>query len=279
MKLILLPALAGMVVAHPSLAQNRALPSAHRTVQSATRSATVEPVATGFVNGAQVYPYTEGAIYQVYAAPGLVTDIALQPGENLVAVASGDTARWVIGDTTSGSGEGKQTHVLVKPFSAGLLTNLVITTDRRAYHVRLISTSGTALSSMRWSYPQDELLALKRKAEAAQAAAPVATGLAIEQLHFDYAISGDRPAWRPVRAFDDGTKTYVEFPASLGTGEAPPLFVIGFDGKAELVNYRLIGRFYVVDRIFDAAELRLGLKKQQVVRIDRVSPSIKRRRA
>lgn len=279
MKLILLPALAGMVVAHPSLAQNRALPSAHKTIQSATRSATVEPVATGFVNGAQVYPYSEGTIYQLYAAPGLVTDIALQPGENLVAVASGDTARWVIGDTTSGSGEGKQTHVLVKPFSAGLLTNLVITTDRRAYHVRLISTSGTALSSMRWSYPQDELLALKRKAEAAQAAAPVATGLAIEQLHFDYAISGDRPAWRPVRAFDDGTKTYVEFPASLGTGEAPPLFVIGFDGKAELVNYRLIGRFYVVDRIFDAAELRLGLKKQQVVRIDRVSPSIKRRRA
>lgn len=279
MKLILLPALAGMVVAHPSLAQNRALPSAHKTIQSATRSATVEPVATGFVNGAQVYPYSEGTIYQVYAAPGLVTDIALQPGENLVAVASGDTARWVIGDTASGSGEGKQTHVLVKPFSAGLLTNLVITTDRRAYHVRLISTSGTALSSMRWSYPQDELLALKRKAEAAQAAAPVATGLAIEQLHFEYAISGDRPAWRPVRAFDDGTKTYVEFPASLGTGEAPPLFVIGFDGKAELVNYRLIGRFYVVDRIFDAAELRLGLKKQQVVRIDRVSPSIKRRRA
>ncbi len=278
MKLILLPALAGMVVAHPSLAQNRALPSAHKTIQSATRSATVEPVATGFVNGAQVYPYSEGTIYQLYAAPGLVTDIALQPGENLVAVASGDTARWVIGDTTSGSGEGKQTHVLVKPFSAGLLTNLVITTNRRAYHVRLISTSGTALSSMRWSYPQDELLALKRKAEAAQAA-PVATGLAIEQLHFNYSISGGRPAWRPVRAFDDGAKTYVEFPASLGTGEAPPLFVIGFDGTAELVNYRLIGRFYVVDRIFDAAELRLGLKKQQVVRIDRMSPSIKRRRA
>lgn len=279
MKLILLPALAGMIVAHPSLAQNRAPPSAHKTIQSATRSATVEPVATGFVNGAQVYPYSEGTIYRVYAAPGLVTDIALQPGENLVAVASGDTARWVIGDTTSGSGEGKQTHVLVKPFSADLQTNLVITTDRRAYHVRLTSTSGTALSSMRWSYPQDELLALKRKAEAEAAAAPVATGLAVEQLHFNYAISGDRPAWRPVRAFDDGTKTYVEFPGSLGTGEAPPLFIIGSDGKAELVNYRLRGRFYVIDRIFDAAELRLGLKKQQVVRIDRVAPSSKRRRA
>lgn len=275
MKLVLLPAIAGIVLASPALAQDGSA-SSLKTVRSATRSATIEPAATGFVSGAQVYPFSEGAIFQVYAAPGLVTDIMLQPGENLVAVASGDTARWVIGDTTSGTGDGKQTHVLVKPFSAGLLTNLVITTDRRAYHVRLVSTSATALSSMRWTYPQDEMLALRREAEAAQAATPVATGLAIEQLHFNYAISGDRPAWRPLRVFDDGAKTYVEFPASLANGEAPPLFVVGADGKAELVNYRQRDRFYVVDRIFDAAELRLGLKKQQVVRIDRVSHTKRR---
>lgn len=205
-----------------------------------------------------------------------------RPSENgaqKIAVAAGDTARWVIGDTTSGSGAAKQTHVLVKPFTAGLRTNLVITTDRRAYHVRLTSTNGTALSSMRWTYPQDELLALHSKAEAAQAAAPVAAGLAIEQLHFNYTISGDRPAWRPIRAFDDGVRTYIEVPASVGASEAPPLFVVDSDGKAELVNYRLRNRFYVVDRIFDAAELRLGLKKQQVVRIERVAPRQRRRGA
>lgn len=279
MNYLILPALAGLILASPALAQDRNQPSALRTVQSAMRSATVQPVASGFVNGSQIYPFSEGTIYQIYAAPGLVTDIALQPGENLVAVASGDTARWVFGDTTSGSGEAKQTHVLAKPFSAGLLTNLIITTDRRAYHIRLVSTSATALSSMRWTYPQDELLALRRKVEAVQAAAPIASGLAIEQLHFNYAIRGDRPAWRPLRVFDDGSKTYVEFPVTLASGDAPPLFVIGADGKAELVNYRLRERFYVVDRIFDAAELRLGTKKQQVVRIDRVSPSAKRRGA
>jgi P-type conjugative transfer protein TrbG len=278
MKAFILPAIAGTLLACPALAQERSV-SPLKTVRSATRNATIEPAPNGFISGAQVYPFSEGTIFQLYAAPGLVTDIMLQPGENLVAVASGDTARWVIGDTTSGAGEGKQTHVLVKPFSAGLLTNLVITTDRRAYHVRLVSTSATALSSMRWTYPQDQLLALRRRAEAAQAGAPVATGLAIEQLHFNYTISGDRPAWRPLRVFDDGAKTYVELPASLANGEAPPLFVVGPDGKAELVNYRLRDRFYVVDRIFNAAELRLGLKKQQVVRIDRVSRTIKRRGA
>lgn len=278
MKLVLLPAIAGVVLACPALAQEHSA-TTRKAVRSATRSATVEPIATGFIGGVQVYPFSEGTIFTGYTAPGLVTDIILQPGENLVAVASGDTARWVIGDTTSGSGNGKQTHVLVKPFSAGLLTNLVITTDRRAYHVRLASTSATALSSMRWTYPQDELLAVQRKAEAAQVAAPVATGIAIDQLNFNYAISGDRPGWRPLRVFDDGVKTYVEFPASLGVSDAPPLFILGADGKAELVNYRQRDRFYVVDRIFDAAELRLGLEKSQVVRIERVSRPAKRRGA
>lgn len=277
MKHVLLSAIAGILIANPVLAQSRSAPSSLKTVQSAMRNATIEPVPGAFVSGAQVYPFSEGTIYQVYTAPGLVTDITLQPGEDLVAVASGDTARWVIGDTSSGSGESKQTHVLVKPFSAGLTTNLVITTTRRAYHVRLVSTAGTALSSMRWTYPQDKLLALRRKAEAAQAATPIASGIAIEQLNFSYAISGDKPGWRPLRAFDDGQKTYIEFPPLLANGEAPPLFVVGADGKAELVNYRQRDRFYVVDRIFDAAELRLGLKKQQVVRIDRVASSLKRR--
>lgn len=278
MKLVILQAIATLLLAGPTWAQDRAA-APRKAVRSATRNATIEPAATGFVSGAQVYPFNDGTIYQVYAAPGLVTDIALQPGETLVAVASGDTARWVIGDTTSGSGDGKQTHVLVKPISAGLLTNLVITTDRRSYHLRLTSTPATALSSLRWAYPQDELLAVRRRAEAAQAAAPVATGLAIEQLHFNYAISGDRPPWRPLRVFDDGTRTYVEFAASLANGDAPPLFVVDPDGKVELVNYRLRDRFYVVDRIFDAAELRLGVKKLQVVRIDRIGSSAPRRGA
>ncbi len=81
--------------------------------------------------------------------------------------------------------------------------------------------------------------------------------------------SGDKPVWRPLRAFDDGRQTFIEFPPSLAQGEAPPLFLVGADKKAELVNYRISGRFYIVDRLFDTAELRLGLKKQQIVRIAR----------
>lgn len=277
MKPTTLIALSSIFAAMPALAQPQATSGSIRHVATANRVATFRPTLPGFIRGAQVYPWSEGTIYTAYTAPGLVTDIVLQPGESLIAVASGDTARWVIGDTTSGSGETKQTHLLVKPFSNGLATNLVVTTDRRTYHVRLVSTLATALSSMRWIYPQDELLALRRKAETERAAAPVATGLSVDTLNFNYTIRGDKPGWRPMRAFDDGQRTYVEFPASLASSEAPPLFLVGRDGKAELVNYRLNGRFYIIDRIFDAAELRLGLKKQQIVRIDRFTSPAKRR--
>ncbi|OCC24476.1 P-type conjugative transfer protein TrbG [Croceicoccus estronivorus] len=250
-----------------------------RRVAVANRSATEQPAAQGFINATQVYAFSEGMIFQGYTAPGAVTDIALQPGEALVAVASGDTARWVIGDTTSGSGDTRRTHILVKPFNAGLITNLVITTDRRTYHLRLASTARTPMAAISWTYPQDELLALKRQAEAARSATPVAAGLDVDQLRFDYALSGDRPAWRPLRAFDDGQKTYIEFPSGLSQGEAPPLFVLGADGKAELANYRVRERYYIIDRLFDAAELRLGLKKQQVVRITRGARAKHRRGA
>jgi type IV secretion system protein VirB9 len=285
------PAPGGISVAKPSpapklqnrraIARKRVSPMVAR-VAAANRAATLEPQAQGFVNAVQVFPFSDGTIYQVYTAPGAVTDIALQPGENLVAVAAGDTVRWVIGDTTSGIGAEKRTHILVKPFASGLATNLVVTTERRSYHLQLTATSRTAMAALSWTYPADQLIALRRAADQAAAAAPVSEGLAVDSLHFNYAISGDAPAWRPLRAFDDGRQTFVEFPASIAVGDAPPLFVVGPTGEAELVNYRFRGRFYVVDRIFDVAELRLGTKKQQVVRIARVgegTPSRKGKRS
>jgi type IV secretion system protein VirB9 len=235
------------------------------SVATANRRALVEPNGSGFVNAVQVYPWSEGALYRLFAAPGVVSDIALQPGEGLVSVAAGDTTRWVIGDTTSGAGAAKRTHILVKPIAPGLHTNLVITTDRRVYLLFLQSRAGEGMAAISWTYPEDELIALK----AAEAAAPVAQGIAVARLNFNYRIEGDRAPWAPVRAFDDGTQTFIEFPASVGSGEIPPLFVIGSSGRAELVNYRQSGRYYVVDRLFSVAELRLGEKHQLVVRIVR----------
>ncbi|MGQ0589068.1 MAG: TrbG/VirB9 family P-type conjugative transfer protein [Sphingosinicella sp.] len=140
----------------------------------------------------------------------------------VTAVAAGDTLRWIVGDTSSGSGTTRRVHILVKPFSAGLRTNLVITTDRRVYHLQLESTRATAMAALSWTYPQDALIALQRSEAEAEAAMPVATGLAIENLRFGYRIDGDNPPWRPLRAFDDGRQTFIEFPPTIARPHSGP---------------------------------------------------------
>lgn len=251
----------------PSVRPDNRPPTAR--VEAANRAATQEPSSAGYINAVQVYPWTEGALYRLYAAPERVSDIALQPGEQLVAVSAGDTVRWVIGDTTSGAGDQQRVHILVKPFAPGLATNMVITTTRRAYHLALESTDATAMAAVSWTYPVDRLMALQRQNVRAEEARSVADGVALTNLRFRYAITGDSPPWRPVRAWDDGNKVYIEFPGRLDQGEAPPLFVVGPLGDAQLVNYRVSGHHYIVDRLFAAAELRLGEDPQAVVRISR----------
>jgi type IV secretion system protein VirB9 len=241
-------------------------------VDQANGAARVQPTRADYINAVQVYPFSDGALYQLYAAPGEITDIALEAGEQLVGtgpVAAGDTVRWIIGDTESGSGATKRVHILVKPTRPDLVTNLVINTDRRTYHLELRSAEKTYMASVSWAYPQDQLIALRRQNAAAGQAAPIASGVDIGALNFRYRIEGDDPAWRPLRAFDDGRQVFIEFPSGIGQGEMPPLWVIGAEGGAELVNYRVRGNHMVVDRLFAAAELRLGGEHQQKVRIVR----------
>lgn len=257
---------------NPPPAARRSHSSAPRDrVGAANIAARVEPDGPGFFNAIQRYAWAEGALYQVYAKPGQVTDISLQEGERLVGagpVAAGDTVRWMIGDTLSGSGPTARVHILVKPTRPDIATNLVINTDRRTYHIELRANPSVYIASVSWTYPQDELIALRQAQEVAERATPIAGGFDLASLNFGYRLSGDRPDWRPLRVFDDGTRVFVEFPESVAQGEMPPLFVIGANDQAELVNYRVNGRYMIIDRLFDKAELRLGGRgSQQRVRL------------
>jgi P-type conjugative transfer protein TrbG len=177
--------------------------------------------------------------------------------------------RWIVGDTESGSGPEKRIHILIKPTRPDLMSNLVINTDRRTYHLELRSDEKTYMASVSWAYPQDQLIALRHENAMAEAAAPVATGVDINALNFRYRIEGDTPPWRPLRAFDDGRQVFIEFPPGIRRGEMPPLWVIGSEGGGELVNYRVRDHHMIVDRLFAAAELRLGGDHQKIVRIVR----------
>jgi P-type conjugative transfer protein TrbG len=247
-----------------------------RSIAIANAAARDGPSAGAYVNSALIYNYEPGRLYTIRTSPRFLTTITLQPGEKLIAKAAGDTVRWVLGETAQGTGPQARVVVLVKPVQADLRTNIVLTTDQRTYLIDATSSDGAAYTPLiAWNYPQDEAreLAAQLARTAVQATSSVETGLSVERLNFRYRIEvphGPAPKWRPLRVFDDGAKTYIEFPADLGAAEAPPLFLIGPAGQAELVNYRVKGGYYIVDRLLDLAELRLGDKTQVVVRIRRL---------
>lgn len=234
-------------------------------VEAANGAARIEPRREGYFNAVQVFPYSPGALYQVYVAPGQVTDIALESGEQLTGsgpVAAGDTVRWIIGDTESGNGDTRRVHILVKPTRPAIETNLVVNTDRRTYLIELRAHERPYMPSVAWFYPES-------RGKSLRAVPPTPVVPEMAQRRYRYVIDGDKPPWRPVNAYDDGRKVYVEFSPGIVQGEMPPLFIVGPDGKPEIVNYRTYGNVLIVDRLFAAAELRLGGENQQKVRIVR----------
>lgn len=238
-------------------------------VENANAAARVEPRREGYYNAIQIYPWSEGALYQVYAAVGQITTIALEPGESLTGagpIAAGDTTRWIIGDTESGSGPTRRVHVLVKPTRPDISTNLVITTDRRIYMIELRAREALYMPAVAWAYPTPP-----PGSRVTTPSAPVIPAETARNYRYGLQVQGSSPPWRPVSVFDDGRRVYVVFPRGIVQGEMPPLFVLGSDGEPQIVNSRIHRNVLIVDRLFGAAELRLGSgDRQQVVRIVRV---------
>ena len=256
---------------HHHYRRTSAMPG-YAAVSAANAGARAYATPDAYINAVLYYDYEAGRIYTLQTSPRFLTTVLLRPGEKLIAKAAGDTVRWVLGETVQGAGANQQVVVLIKPIRGGLKTNVVLTTDQRTYLLEAVShDGGTYTSAISWNYPQEQMQALAA-AQAQAAQTVVAPSLAIDQLHFDYkveAIHMKSPRWQPLRVFDDGLKTYIQFPVNMAATDAPPLFLVGPGGKAELVNYRYLNGYYVVDRLIDVAELRLGEKPQQVVRISR----------
>ena len=240
-------------------------------VENANAAARVEPRREGYYNAIQIYPWSEGALYQVYAAVGQITTIALEPGERLSGagpIAAGDTARWIIGDTESGAGANARVQILVKPTRPDISTNLVVTTDRRSYMIELHARDSLYMPAVAWVYP-----ATPATRRPSAPTAPVIPAQSARNYRYGLQVQGDSPPWRPVSVFDDGRRVYVVFLRGIVQGEMPPIFVLGSNGEPQIVNSRIHQNILIVDRLFGAAELRLGSgKRQQVVRIVRVEP-------
>ena len=214
--------------------------------------------------GQMLFTYSTGGLYEVQTAIFHETALELQPGEQLTGKelpTAGDTARWTIAATRTGVAPNETTVLIVKPLDADLETNMTITTNRRLYTVILKSTEHTYMPLVGWLYPQDAARERVEAAAAAKKAEDQSEALTVppEQLNFDCTITGSKVAWRPLRAYDDGSKTYLQMNPDMQNTEAPAIFVM--EGKTPLlVNYRVKHSIYIVDRLFDRAQLRIGPK-------------------
>ena len=241
-------------------------------------------------NGKAVYIYGQGMPVLV-CAPLRVCAIELQSGEHLQSQPQiGDSRRWEITPVLSGSGLDEAPILIVKPIEAGLETDLIVPTDKRTYVVRLVSDPTRFVSRLAFQYPDEdrakwvafavrqdeskrnaEAIAKERREKDKKAGVVPMADNAVDRLYLDYKFSGDEHL-RPDHVFDDGQHTYLIYPNDGRFRELPTLLLV-VNGKTELVNFRVDGARYIVDRLFDKAVLVVGVgKKQTRVTITRATP-------
>lgn len=186
-----------------------------------------------------------------------VTDIELEPGEVINSIHLGDAVRWLVEPATTGEGVAEVQHIVVKPMDVGLETSLMVTTNRRTYHLRLKSHKTQYMPRVSFIYA-DAVMArweaqkTRQKEETTRRTLPE-SGEYLDNLDFGYRINGD--GIKPVRVYNDGLKTIIQMPPNMP--EAPSLLVLS-DGEEVLANYRLQGDRYIVDTLFDKAMLIAG---------------------
>ena len=234
-------------------------------LNQALKEAKQRPQEEQFLNATTVYDFIPGSVYQIYTAPHRVSMISFEPGEVIVAAPqSGDTVRWQINNITSGVGANVRQHLIIKPLRDGLTNNMIITTNKgRVYLLELISLKHSYMTEVNWNYPQ---IVVNNLEDNNTEEKPT------KKLNFNYKIINKRgkPVWRPSQVFDDGEKTFIQFPASINQDELPGLFIVTKETSSQLVNYRQQGDLLMVDRLFQTAELRLGLSNPEIIRIKRI---------
>jgi type IV secretion system protein VirB9 len=220
-------------------------------------------------NGKVVFLYG-AALPTVICSPLYVCDIELQPGEVITrdGLIIGDPVRWLVTPGLSGGGSSQVTHIFVKPKDYNLVTSLIVTTNMRAYHIKLFSSDENWMPKVGFMYETDvekewDSYYQKTSKKLSDSAPSTSQKVASENiLDFDYEISG-RASWKPVRVYNDGQRTYIEMPKDFSQGEAPIFNVISVDGANQIVNYRLKGKRYIVDQIFKKAILAIGVGDEQ----------------
>lgn len=218
-------------------------------------------------NGKVVFVYGT-TLPTVICSKLYLCEIELQEGEKVSrnGIIFGDDVRWNVASVFSGADNDKTVHIVVKPLDTDISTTMMISTDRRVYHIKLLSRDKGFMPRVGFAYPSDlqayyAELELKEK-EAKRKKTIPETKEILDQLNFDYKISGDA-SWKPLRVYNDGKKTIIQMPDTLTSGEAPAFLVVGSGGETQIVNYRLKKDRYIVDQLFEEGVLIAGVGSSQ----------------
>ena len=207
--------------------------------------------------GYVIYPYGE-VIPIITCRPMRMTDVALEPGESIIGLSV--------------------SHIVVKPSQPGISTNLLVHTDKRTYNLDFTATENSQyIRGVAFSYQMNDLTAIFTKSQQNSAGKkPLedelqlgTDGVNFDSLYTRYTIiDKNRVDWKPDAVFDDGQKTYIRMPLRFSE---TPAFYIYLDKKETLSNYRVKGRYYIVDRLFDRAYLKIGNKRVAIVRDEKLT--------
>lgn len=242
----------------------RALFAAAALLVCLTAAAETRPIALPGDTKLVVFSFDPNDTYTVLARPRAVTDIALHQDEQVVAMALGDTAQWMVTKASN--------HVFIKPIHPDITTTATIVTDRRTYQLTLRASpeDGKFYQRVSWDYPdlvifqqqQEQRSRVLMDAERARLEATVVTpGVSIEKLNFDYSMSGNAE-FKPLQVFDDGKFTWLRMSSHQ---EMPAFFLKNAGGDAELLNYTTKGQFVVIHRLLPRILVKLGDAEVTVV--------------
>ena len=226
--------------------------------------------------GYVIYPYGE-VIPIITCRPMRMTDVALEPGESIMGIHAGDTVRWIFTPSQSMKNGLAVSHIVVKPSQPGISTNLLVHTDKRTYNLDFTATENSQyIRGVAFSYQMNDLTSIFVKSQqnnsnkALEDELQLGTdGVNFDNLYTRYTIiDKNRVDWKPDAVFDDGNKTYIRMPLKFSE---TPAFYIYLDKKETLSNYRVKGRYYIVDRLFDRAYLKIGNKRIAIVRDEKLT--------